>query len=330
MGHSISINTDTNIHFITLTNDKLSATFLNFGARWYNFHVPDKNQLIENILLSIDTPQEILADYAQFGALIGPVAGRIKEAKWNTLPLDANDGKHHVHGGSHGWANQFWDYTIEETKDKTKVSFSLTDTLSGYPGPIHVINSYELTTSSVIMTTQVTSKEKTIANPTNHAYFNLSGNAKRSINNHSLKINSTNRLELDSEHLPTGKITPLKNTAYDFKESTQLDSALLTLENGLNDPYLLNQTTEAQIILSDSISGRKLNIYSNRESVIVFSTTGFEAEFKVNNKQMTSELGIALETQELPDIVNHPEWGNIELPAGKTKKYQTIYEIDFI
>jgi aldose 1-epimerase len=42
---------------------------------------------------------------------------------------------------------------------------------------------------------------------------------------------------------------------------------------------------------------------------------------------MSSEIGIALETQELPDITHYPEWGNIELAPNETKTYQTTYTI---
>lgn len=330
INYSVSIDEKTQIAFITLTNGDLSATFLNFGARWHTFLAPDKNQCIENILLSLDTPEEILADKAQFGALVGPVAGRIKNAKWKDFSLEKNDGNNHIHGGNKGWSNQFWDYRIEENQHTIKVVFSLTDTKSGYPGPIHVINSYELTTTSVILTTEITTKENTLVNPTNHAYFNLSGNTKDTIKNHSLTINSNKRLELDQTHMPTGIVLDLENTSYDFKQEKTLNSALSELKNGLNDVYLLKQTTEPQVILGEPISGRKLNIYSNRGSVIVFSATGFDDNFNVSGQHMTSELGLALETQELPDIIHHPKWGNIELLSGKTKKYQTIYEIGLI
>ncbi|MEG0550955.1 MAG: galactose mutarotase, partial [Vagococcus sp.] len=127
MSYSIYQDSKTNIDFITLKNDQLSATFLNFGARWHDFLTPDKNGKIENILLTLDTPENILADTAQFGALVGPVAGRIKDAKWQNVRLEKNNGEHHIHGGSHGWWCQFWDYKIEETSSSTKVIFSLTD-----------------------------------------------------------------------------------------------------------------------------------------------------------------------------------------------------------
>ena len=76
MTYSIQTDEKTNITTITLVNGDLTASFLDFGARWHQFLAPDKNGKLENILLSLDTLEEVLVDQAQFGALVGPVAGR--------------------------------------------------------------------------------------------------------------------------------------------------------------------------------------------------------------------------------------------------------------
>lgn len=329
MTHSIYQDSKTGIDFITLENGVLSATFLNFGSRWHNFLTPDKHGQKENILLSLDTPESILQDTAQFGALVGPVAGRIKDAKWQDIFLEKNNGEHHIHGGSQGWWCQFWDYKIEETATSTKVIFSLTDKISGYPGPIHVINTYELTTTAVIMTTEITSESSTIVNPTNHVYFNLSGDAKRDIKSHQLLINSQTMLETDGINIPTGNILTVANTSYDFTTTKRIGDALNQLDSGIDDAFLLD-SKNPQISLSESLSGRKLCVSSNREALVLFSTTGFNESFKVNGQLMSSELGLAIETQELPDIANHPEWGNIELEPNTLKVFKTEYSINIL
>ena len=327
---SVFTDQETNISYITLTNDTLSATFLNFGARWHQFITPDKDGQQENILLSLDTAKSILNDKAQFGALVGPVAGRIKNAKWEDVPLERNLGEHHIHGGSHGWWAQFWTFELLETTNSIKVIFSLTDTSSGYPGPIYVTNTYELTTSSVIMTTEVTSDKKTIINPTNHVYFNLSGNAKRDITKHQLFIKSSHFLETDENNIPSGKLLATKDTGYDFSHERLIADSINEISQGIDDAYLL-ASSNPQITLSEPLSGRKLSISSNRDAAIIFSTTGFNDDsFSVNKQPMSSELGIAIETQELPDIINHPEWGNIELSPHEKKIFQTTYSIELL
>lgn len=329
MKHIIEKDENTNITTITLYNGNLSASFLDFGARWHRFLSPDKQGHQENILLTLDNLDEVLTDKAQFGSLIGPVAGRIRDAEWNGLSLDKNFEKHHIHGGSNGWWCQFWDYQIIDDEHSIKVVFSLTDTTSGYPGPINVKHTYELTPLGVTMTTEVTSSSLTIVNPTNHAYFNLSGNAKRTILNHRLTINSDEILETDDLNIPTGLLLSIKNIGYDFNHSKIIQESLNEIGTGIDDTYLLTHN-KPQIELIDDMSGRKLTILSNRQAVVVFSTTGFSDTFKVNGQEMRSELGIALETQELPDITHYPEWGNIELQPNQSKIFQTTYEISLL
>lgn len=329
MRYTIKKDATTQITSITLNNGPLSATFLDYGARWHQFLVPDKYGKVENIILSLDSNEGILTDQAQFGSLIGPVAGRISAAKWGAISLDKNCGDHHIHGGSHGWSHQFWDFKVSETAHSIKVIFTLIDNTSGYPGPIHVTNTYELTQHGVNMKTLVTSRADTIINPTNHVYFNLSGESKHTIKEHFLKISSSQMLETTKENIPTGKIIDLSHQPYDFSKTKKIGDALNHLENGIDDTYLLNER-DPQIELSETISGRKLTLSSNRQSVVVFTTTGFNAPFKVNGQPMTSELGIALETQELPDITNHPEWGSILLPKNQEVTYYTNYGISYL
>ncbi|MBO0475645.1 galactose mutarotase [Vagococcus sp. DIV0080] len=330
MNHVITTHEETGITYITLSNDNLSATFLTFGARWHEFLSPNRSGKMENIILSLDTPESILADEAQFGALVGPVAGRIKQAQWKDVTLDKNFATdHHIHGGKNGWWCQFWDYSVVDTEDSLKVIFTLTDTTSGYPGPIHVKNTYELTNNAVVMTTEVTSEQETIVNPTNHVYFNLSGDAKHTIEEDVLFINSQEILETDLLNLPTGNKLAIEDTSYDFSQPEIIKTGLEQLESGIDDAYLLEKTNP-QIVLSNLESGRELNISSNRQAVVVFSTTGFDASFFVNGKKMASHLGLAIETQELPDISHHPEWGSITLAPQTTKLFQTTYSIGLL
>lgn len=324
MMHTIRIDEKTGINYIDVTVGSAKVTFVNFGARIQEWNMPDKDGKISNIILSLDTPQDILNDSAQFGALVGPVAGRIKNAKWNDLELEKNNGNHHLHGGNNGWWNQFWNFSIEEKEDSICVIFTLTDTLSGYPGPINVTNTYEVTKDAIHMTTSCTSESNTLANPTNHIYFNLSGDAVSDITDHTLYIAADKYVEVDSETIPSGNLLDVAGTELDFREPVKLNKVLKNLKGGIDDAFLLSES-QPQVILSHELSGRQVTIESDRQAVVVFSTTGFEPELNVNNQTMKSELGIAIETQELPDMINHPEWGSIDLPKNTTKTWHTSY-----
>ena len=81
-----------------------------------------------------------------------------------------------------------WEGSVEELSDRISVVFSREspDMEEGYPGRLHVKATYSLTAANELdMLFEASGNEKpTIVNMTNHAYWNLSGNCKRKVDNH--------------------------------------------------------------------------------------------------------------------------------------------------
>ena len=71
---------ETEIKKVTLKNDYLEVVLLNYGARLHQIFAPDKEGKSENVLLSYDRFEDVLTDKSFFGATVGPVAGRIRDA----------------------------------------------------------------------------------------------------------------------------------------------------------------------------------------------------------------------------------------------------------
>lgn len=310
---------------VTLTNSYLSASFYNFGARMHQLFTPNKEGLSENILLSYDSVEELLSDNSYFGAVVGPVAGRIKHAQWKDFPLEKNCGTHHIHGGSQGWSYQFWTIEPLEDPDVIGIRFHLEDSVSGYPGPINVRVTYKLVDHSLIMTTDYQSMNPTIVNPTSHSYFNLSGEGQQDLDTHSLLVNASHLLETDEETLPTGKIIPVKELPLDVSKMQSFPTIFSSFKEGLDDCFILNKTLPTALTLTEQTSGRKMEIATTNQSVVLFSTTGFDAPFLINGKPMHSNYGLAIEPQQFPDSVHHPSWPSIELPPLQKRQQETIY-----
>jgi aldose 1-epimerase len=70
---------------------------------------------------------------------------------------------------------------------------------------------------------------------------------------------------------------------------------------------------QPQLIFSDEESGRRMTLSSNRSSIVLFSTTDMNEPYLVNGRPMQSQLGLAIEAQEVPDAIHHPGWDNIVL-----------------
>ena len=294
----------------------MSVSCINYGARLIRLLVPDREGQSENIVLGLADAEAYGNDRASFGATVGPVAGRIAQGKWGEVQLEQNNGAHHIHGGSRGWGQQFWDFTTEETAEAVSVTFTLESTPEtvGYPGRLQSKTSYSLDAEGCLTITMTgISPEETLFNPTSHIYFNLSGDAKRPITDHTLKLACEEVLELDAEKLPTGAKLAVAGTAFDFREATVIGDAIQRRPEGFDDVFLMHPDEQTQLILSDAGSGREMALYSNRSSIVLFSTTGMDEPYLVNGRPMRSQLGLAIEAQEVPDAIHHPGWDNIVL-----------------
>ncbi|MGX6961950.1 aldose epimerase family protein [Vagococcus xieshaowenii] len=315
---------DGKLNVITLENGVITASFVNYGARMHTLYAPDKKGKKENVLLSFDSLEALQADTSFFGATVGPVAGRIRQARWGELCLDKNNGDHHIHGGDNGWSYRYWETQVEDEGEILSVIFTLHDDSSGYPGPIDARVVYRLIGNCLEMEITGSSERLTLFNPTSHTYFNLSGDGKRDLDSHILQVQSHQQLILDEDKLPTGEsILPKLDVAYpqDFNDIFQV------YPQGLDDYFVFDKKNEAteQLVLSEKISGRQLEIVTERQGVVLFSTTGFDADIQLNGRKMHSNYGLAIEPQEAPDSVHFDGWPSIELSANEEKKLTTRY-----
>lgn len=312
-----------------LTNDQ-QAVFrcLNYGAVVTAIEVPDKFGKIENVVLGFKQLEDYVTDSPYFGAFVGRVAGRIADGAWLTYQLTKNSGQgqHHIHGGEANFSQQVWNSRVVQENDKIGVAFSLIspDGDNGYPGNLSVTVTYYWNNENVWeMLITAETDQPTLFNPTNHTYFNLSGNTKRKILGHTLQMDAESYAEINDSKLPTGRLLPVKGTAFDFRAPKTLDKAIKERPKGFDTPFKLNG--DKAIRLSDAESGRSLAMETNREAVVVFSTTGMEEEYLVDGEKMSSHRGIALETQEMPDAVHHPSFQSIVIEPGETVHYRTKY-----
>lgn len=294
----------------------MTVSCINYGARLVSLLVPDRAGKSENVVLGLADAEAYGNDRASFGATVGPVAGRIAGGRWGAVQLEQNNGKHHIHGGSRGWGQQFWNFTTEETAEAVTVTFTLESTPEavGYPGRLQAKTSYTLDAEGCLTITMTGAcSEETLFNPTSHIYFNLSGEAKRPITEHTLQLACEEVLELDTDKLPTGTKQAVAGTAFDFREATLIGDVIRKRPQGFDDVFLMQQGHQPQLILHDEESGRQMELSSNRSSIVLFSTTDMNEPYLVNGRPMQSHLGLAIEAQEVPDAIHHPGWDNIVL-----------------
>ena len=116
------------------------------------------------------------------------MAGRITANKFELegkeYELPANQGDIHLHGGKEGWDKKIWAAEEKEKPDAIGVKFSYFSQHmeEQYPGNIQVSVTYWLTIDGTLeLEYAATTDQITVLNPTNHSYFNLSGDFTQTI-----------------------------------------------------------------------------------------------------------------------------------------------------
>lgn len=334
------------VDLYTITNKNgASASFQTFGAGIQSIIVPDKNGIMGDVLLGFDEPQTYFLpdmDTGFQGLTVGRVANRIRDAKFSIDGIEyhtpVSQGTWTLHSGGR-MSHSIWD--VKETTDNS-ITFCLfsPDMEDGYPGNMTFTVKYTFTDDNTVrIEYSVLSDKKTVVNPTNHSYFNLSCKPNETIHNHYLKINADNFTETDENSLPTGKICPVKGTMLDFtqmhKIGDRIDEPFYVINEGrgYDNNYCLNnkfgEFSEAAV-LWDKESGRMLTVYTDMPGMQLYCAGWLPKEGcgKKGESVVGFMRGAALETQFYPDSVNlNDKFPFVYAEAGK--EFKTITEFRF-
>lgn len=325
--------------FTVINDNGMEVKAINYGCIITKLLAPNRDGQYENVVLGFDSLEEYQQHSPYFGAVVGRHAGRIANGEFaidgKTYKLAKNNGRNHLHGGITGFDKVIWDAEVEESNASISLVFTYVskDGEEGYPGNLHVKVLYTLTNDNELeISYEATSDKKTVVNLTNHTYFNLSGNLERDILDHTLTLKSEEFLELREDLIPTGKIALAAGTAFDFRAGRKIkdgaassDPQNILAGNGYDHPFLLTENNDKEIILYDEESGRRLIIETNQPGVVLYTGTQLEDNFQIRGVQSRKYLGLCLETQGLPDSLNHPHFPSATLDQGELYQSKTIY-----
>jgi aldose 1-epimerase len=320
------------VSLYTLTNKNgVQATITNYGGIVTSWMVPDKSGNLGNIVVGFDSLQPYLQKPPYFGALIGRYGNRIGNAKFTldgkTYTLAANDGKNHLHGGNKGYDKVVWDATFAEGTPALTLNYLSKDGEEGYPGNLKVTVVYTLTDDNELLIDYSAETDKaTPVNLTNHCYFNLSGDVKNSILNHTLQIDADNYTPVDATLIPTGEIKSVKGTPFDFTKAEKIGARIAQVRGGYDHNFVLNRKDSSlQLVatLADSISGRRMEVYTFEPGIQFYSGNFLDGKFQLSNgTPINQHTALCLETQHYPDSPNKPNFPSTILQPGQ--KYHTV------
>lgn len=322
-----------------LKNDKgTELAVSNQGARVVSLKVPVDGELRETIL-GFDSAEEYLEKDPYIGSSVGRFAGRIKQGKFSIdgeeyqVTVDPETG-HNLHGG-YGFDKYLWQAKEVVAQDHVSVTFTLEskDGDEGFPGNLSVAVKYSLTNENEwIIHYSATTDKATIYNPTNHVYFNLTGDPSQAIDEHILQMNADRYVEVDGDVIPTGKLVDVKGTVFDFTEGKKMSELFSGVASeasgidGLDHPFILTEKAPQATLISPD---QKVTIEMTTDdpSVVVFTANFGDSGPEMHGKKLANHGGITMETQVPPGVTDYPDWGDVVLRPGETFEKETVFKV---
>lgn len=316
------------------TETGIQLTITTYGATILEYKTPDRNGNLANIVVTPQLFDELIHNTPKWGAAIGPVAGRIAHASFTIqnqhYTLEKNQGNHHLHSGTTGYDSTIFE-VIELTDSSIRLFHQRKDGTGGFPGVVDTTITYQLQeTGTFSITYTITSDQTTLVNPTNHSYFNLRGNYQQAIDEMHIRLQTTGYVPIDQEALPLGTI----ETA-DFVEALKQDVSFSELFKnphpqiqqcgGLDHPFLLDKEQDEALRLTDKYSGRQLIVQTTAPAVVLYTSNGYDSQTTLNKRIPPLHVGVAIETQIVPNAIHQPQLGNMILEAFETFSSTTSY-----
>ena len=318
------------------------AEVISFGAILVKLAVPDREGALRDVVLGYDKLEQYQENGCFFGATIGRSGNRIAGAQFlideTKVTLAQNENDNNLHSGPNGFEKNLWTENAV-SQEKNSVSFYRVspDGENGFPGEFRISVTYEFTDDNELkILYQGVSDRDTVANLTNHSYFNLAGEGSGSILDHELVIHADfYNPVMDSHSIPKGTTEPVKGTPMDFTTAKtigrdineEFDQLLYT--GGYDHNYVTDGYAEKKSRLIANAwcqaSGIVMDVFTDCPGVQFYAGNFIEQEHGKNGHIYDKRDGFCLETQVEPNAVNVPGFHTPILRAGEIYRSETVY-----
>lgn len=336
------------VHLFTLTNENnVSAAFTDLGAVWVSMNVPDREGKLTDVVLGYDTVEGYLLNPPHFGAPIGRNANRIANGRFTLngkeYELEVNNGPNNLHSGTGLYHKRLWEGEAEEGDIGPRVSFSLSspDGDQGFPGNADITITYTLTAdNSLQISYHMVSDADTVANFTNHSYFNLDGHDKGYALKQRVWIDADTYTKADQYSIPTGEVVPVEGTPMDFTIMKPIELYLdtdyeaLVFGNGYDHNWILNHPPGEVSLCGAAESyetGIHMDVYTDLPGMQFYTANSLKGEPAGKNGAVYGpRCCYCFETQYYPNAVNMPDFPSPVLKAGEEYETTTIYKFSVV
>jgi aldose 1-epimerase len=328
----------------TLTNAKgLVMKVTDYGTIITEFLVPDRTGKLADIVLGYENLDGYVKNNPYFGATVGRIANRIKNAKFTlegkTYTLAANNGPHSLHGGKKGWDKVIWNAEPTETSNGPSIKFSYVskDGEEGFPGTVTASVVYTLTNNNEFdVDMEATTDKVTIVNMAHHSYWNLAGFAGGPIVDHELTLFADKYTPSapvpKGDPVPDGSVKPVKGTPFDFTVAKPIGKDLQAAGGtpiGFDHNWIVNgepNTLRPAARVKDPKSGRVLTLETDQPGIQFYSGKFLNGSIQGKGATYAQYTGFCLETQKFPNAINVPAWKDqVILKPGQTYKHKMVH-----
>lgn len=331
------------ITLYTLTNAKgMEATVMNYGARVVTLKAPDRQGRIADVVLGFDSLDGYLKDNPYFGAVVGRYGNRIAKGLFTLdgkqYKLACNNGENALHGGLKGFDKVVWAAKEVKTADGpgVELTYLSKDGEEGYPGNLTATVTYVLTDRNELkLDYNIATDKDTVANVTNHSYFNLAGQGEGDILGHEMQINADRFTPVDKGLIPTGELKPVEGTPFDFRKPMVIGSRIgnndeqLKLGLGYDHNFVLNRSGDGlspAVRVREPKSGRVMEVLTTEPGVQFYTGNFLDGTIRGKGGKVYPHRGaFCLETQHFPDSPNHPQFPSVVLKPGNPYRSTTVY-----
>ncbi|XP_066387857.1 uncharacterized protein [Miscanthus floridulus] len=326
--------------FYELRRGEFSMVVTNWGATILAVGLPDKNGHIDDVVLGYKDIGSYVNDTTYFGALVGRVANRIAGGRFTirdrAYHTYRNDGNNTLHGGHRGFNQVFWSVRERVTGEFPHITFAYRsyDGEQGFPGNLDVLVTYKIDgdySYSVTMYARPLDKP-TPVNLAQHTYWNLRGHGSGDVLGHAVQIFANAVTPVGEDLIPTGAVTPVAGTPFDFRAPAAPGARIAQVEGGGYDiNYVLDGETDGQgvrkvAVVSEADSGRVMELWGNQPGLQFYTGNFLKGDQGKDGAVYAKHGGMCLETQDYPDAVHEPGFPAEVYRPGQLYKHYMLYK----
>ena len=225
------------VYAFTLENDNgMSCDVVEFGAILRTLNVPGRDKTYD-VVLGQDDLDGVVNRGTYNAIIVGRHANRIAYGKFTIdgveYQMETREGRTVCHSGRGNYGRRLFVGDCNATDERAMAVLHLHENgEGGLPGEADATVRYILTNDNALTVEYAIScTAPTPINPTNHAFFNMSGHECTSIDDLEVWFDSDFYLPVDPTELPTGEVFKVDGTPFDFRTPTKMGGYLAQVQD---------------------------------------------------------------------------------------------------